>query len=339
MRRFMQILALLLVAAILASPAWAANERRLGTSGAQELRIPVGTRGIALGSATVSSSHGVESIYYNPAGAGSMQGAEAFFSNTEYLADMKVRYFAIASRQYIGVFGLHAKVLDLGDLYVTTEDAPEGTGEVESMTFAVVGLSYARYLTDAIGVGVTANYINESVLSTSANGIAFDLGLQYDAGRRGAKFGIVMKNVGPNMQFSGSDFEYTLRLPGDDPQAANRTVTAMSAEFELPSYFQLGGEIRAWEVGDNRVTACGTFQSNNFSSDEWRGGVEYGFRDLLMVRGGYAYSDQDDYLYGPTFGAGVNLPLGGSRLSVDYALQTIDSWFDDLHTFSAKFAF
>ena len=58
-----------------------------------------------------------------------------------------------------------------------------------------------------------------------------------------------------------------------------------------------------------------------------------------MIRGGYGLSDQTDYLYGPTFGAGVRLPFGGTHISVDYALQTVDSWFDDLHTFSAKVSF
>jgi hypothetical protein len=335
----MQILALFLVTAVLASPADAGNSRRLGTAGAQELRIPVGTRGVALGGATVSSSHGIESLYYNPAGTSSLLGTEASFSNTNYLADMKVRYFALATRQYIGVFAVHAKVLDLGDLYVTTEDAPEGTGEVASLTFATIGLSYARPVTDAIGFGLTANFVNESVLSSSAQGVAFDMGLQYDAQRNGMKFGLVMKNIGPNMQFSGSDFEYTLRLPGDDPQAANRTVTAMSSAFELPSYFQMGGEIRAWQKADSKVTAFGCFQSNNFSQDELRGGVEYDYQDLVLVRGGYMYADQDEYLYGPTFGVGFHLPLGTTNLKVDYALQAVDSYFDDLHTFSATFSF
>ena len=131
-------------------------------------------------------------------------------------------------------------MLDLGDLFVTTADAPEGTGEVGgSLTFATLGLSYARYLTEAISFGATASYISEKVLST-ASGCAFDLGLHYDSGWKNARFGLVMKNVGPNMRFSGSDFDYTLRLPGDDPQAANRTVSSLTADFELPSYFEMG---------------------------------------------------------------------------------------------------
>lgn len=340
MNRILQGTALLLAAATLfAAQAWAGNPDRTGTAGAQELRIPVGTRGIALGGSTVASNHGIESIYYNPAGLGSTLGTEALFSDTEYLADMKVRYFALASKMSVGVIGVTAKVLDLGDLNVTTEEAPEGTGEVESITFATLGLSYARYLTDAISFGGTIHYINESVLHTSASGVAFDLGLHYDAGWRNAKFGLVMKNIGPNMRFSGSDFEYILHIPGDDPQALPRSVTSVSSDFELPSYFQMGGEVRPWESGDNSVTAYGAFQSNNFSQDEFRGGLEYGYQDFFMVRGGYNLSDQDDFLFGPSFGVGLAVPFGSSRIAVDYALQTVDTWFDDLHTFSARVTF
>jgi hypothetical protein len=339
MKRTIQVTALLLAVAILVAPAYAGNSRRIGTAGAQELRIPVGTRGLALGGATVASNHGVESIYYNPAGLGAARGTEVLFSNTNYLADMKVRYFALAARQGGGVLGVNAKVLDVGDLYVTTVNAPEGTGEVKAITFATLGLSYARYVTDEISFGLTGNYVSESVLSATARGLAFDLGLHYDSRWHGTKFGLAMKNLGANMRFSGSDFEYSLRLPGDDPQASNRTVSTLSSDFELPSYFQMGGEIRAWQQGDNIVTAYGGFQSNNFSDDEGRGGMEYSYRDILMLRGGYAYSGQSNYMYGPAFGVGLNIPVSGSWITVDYAFQSVDSWFDDVHTFSAKFSF
>jgi len=340
MKRIPQAAALILVAAaLLGGTAWAGNIDRLGTAGAQELRIPVGTRGMGLGGSTVASNHGIESIYYNPAGLAATLGTEAFFSDTEYFADMKVRYFALASKQSIGVIGITAKVLDVGDLYVTTEEAPEGTGEVESITFATLGLTFSRYLTDNISFGGTAYYLSESVLHVSAKGVAFDLGLHYDSEWHKAKFGLAMKNIGPNMRFSGSDFEYILHLPGDDPQALPRSVTTEAADFELPSYFQMGAEVKPWQQGENALTVYGAFQSNNFSQDEIRGGLEYNYRDFFMARGGYNYSDQDDFLYGPCFGFGLVVPVGTSRITFDYALQTVDNYFDDLHTFSAKVKF
>ena len=325
--------------AALATQAEAGSERRIGTAGAQELRIPVGTRGIALAGATVASNHGLESVFYNPAGLASSEGVEAYFSNTSYIADIDVRYLALSTRQYWGSIALTAKVMDLGELVVTTEDAPDGTGQVENLTFAVIGLTGSRYLTDAISFGISAHYVSASVLDVSAKGVSFDMGLHYDLPWRNARFGLVMKNLGPDMRFDGSDLEHSVQIPGSNPNSRPRILRTQSAAFELPTFFQLGGELSAWQSGDNQVIGYGTYQSNNFSQDEFRGGIEYMYQDLLSLRGGYVYADQNEYLYGPTFGVGLGLPLGGGRIGVDYAFQSVDSFFDDLHTFSAKFSF
>ena len=55
------LLALALVA--LASPVLAGNPRRQGTAGAQELRIPVSARGLALGGGFIADVGGAEAMY------------------------------------------------------------------------------------------------------------------------------------------------------------------------------------------------------------------------------------------------------------------------------------
>ena len=104
---------------------------RKHTNGAFELQIPVGPRGTALGGTVGSDATGVEALFYNPAGVGLTQGTEALFTHTQYFADMKLNYAAIAAKMgNFGVLGFSAKVLSIGDVIVTTEDAPEGTGEI-----------------------------------------------------------------------------------------------------------------------------------------------------------------------------------------------------------------
>ena len=46
----------------------AGNKNRQGTAGAQQLLIPVGARGIALGSSAIASANGIDAIFWNPAG-------------------------------------------------------------------------------------------------------------------------------------------------------------------------------------------------------------------------------------------------------------------------------
>jgi hypothetical protein len=173
-----------------ALPATAGNDGRKGTSGAMELQIPVGPRGTALGGSAVSDVDGVEAIFWNPAGLGSLEGTEALFSHTTYFADQKLNFASVATRLGdFGVVGLNVKVLSVGDIIVTTEEAPDGTGDVISPTFTVFGLSLARQFTDRVLFGGTVNVVNERIINNTASGIAFDFGVQYMTGWKGLKLG------------------------------------------------------------------------------------------------------------------------------------------------------
>jgi len=180
-------------AALLAAapPAGAGGTDRVGTAGAQELRIPVGAASVAIGGSAVALGNGLANLYWNPASLASTDNSEALVSYSTYLADSRVNYGAVSTRLGTqGVLAVSAKVLNIGDITVTTEDAPEGTGQVLSPNFTVVGLSYGRRMTDRVLLGITGSYVNEKVADVVATGIAFDFGVQYDTGWRGLRFGL-----------------------------------------------------------------------------------------------------------------------------------------------------
>ena len=339
------LLALLLVA----GTAHAGSDERMGTSGANELRIPIGPRSTALGGTTVADASGPEALYWNPAGLATINETDVYFTHLSYIADMSVNYFAVTTRAgSFGNIGFSAKMLDVGDVYVTTEDAPEGTGEVLSPTFATFGLTYARQFTDRVRFGATAQFINETVREARARGLAFDFGFQYETGYNGLAFGFAMKNFGTSMEFSGSDFEINVPIPDAEPGATSRTVSSTSAEFEMPSYFQIGAGYDLINRGSaaastNRLRVLGTFSSMNFTPDELRGGAEYAYKDLFALRAGYGSrvsgSDADVY-NGFSFGAGLNLKLGGSsHLRFDYANRMVREFFDDTNEFAIRLTF
>lgn len=331
----------------LAGAAWAGNDGRKGTSGAHELSIPVGPRGSALGGSVVGDVDGVEAVYWNPAGLGSLEGTQALFSHTTYFADMKLNYAAVAARLGdFGVIGFNAKVLSIGDIIVTTEDAPEGTGEIISPTFTVLGVSLARQFTDRVMFGGTINLVNERILNTTASGVAFDLGVQYSTGWRGVKLGMAMKNFGTSMEFDGDDFETNLRPPDTDPTAANRTFRSSSASFEMPSYFTLAATYDVFAAPEMRLQAMGSFQNNNFFGDNLTGGLEWSYRNMFAVRGSYFASiinrtdpitgeddgevkGGDDIYSGLAFGAGAKVRTGGTNLGIDVAYRPVRDFFDD----------
>ena len=322
--------------------AWAGSSERLGTVGATELQIGVGPRSNALGGTTVADVTGAEALFWNPAGLAAMKGTQAYFSHLSYIAGMNVNYFAVTTGVGAGQLGFTVKALDVGDVIVTTEDAPDGTGEVLSPTFSVLGLTYSRQFTDRVRFGATAQFVNEKVLNTSAKGFALDLGIQYDAGYHGLTFGATMKNVGPAMSFSGSDFEVNLPVPDTEPGSANRTFTVTSAPFEIPSYFQLGAGYDLYNANESRLRLLGAFTSNNFTPDDMRTGAEYSHKDIFALRAGYGryVSDDDRDLYtGLSFGAGLNVDVGTSRLQFDYANRMVQEFFDSTHEFSVRMRF
>ena len=314
------------------APALAGSPERLGTSGADELRLPVGVRSLALGGSDVGSVTGVEALYYNPAGiAAGAASTEVLFSHARLIADMDLNYAALTQKLGdVGTLGLSVKALSIGDIPRTTETAPDGTGEIFSPTFVVIGASYGRQVTDRVAFGGTVSYVSEHILQESARGIAFDLGFQYDTDYRGLRLGLAMKNVGPSAQFTGTDFERLQHVQGDDPTAANRALSGSSGDFELPTWFQFGLSYPALHGPQGVLNVHGLYMSNSFMVDEGRVGAEYVYRKDYALRAGYKITSDNNDLYGFTYGAGLRVGVGASHMWLDYAGQTVSDFFDDI---------
>jgi hypothetical protein len=328
---------------LLVTNVYAGGGNRTGTGGAAQLLIPVGARGISMGLSNISSTSGVEALYWNPAGAAKMNNsAAATFSHMNYIADIGVEYGAVSANfQNFGILSLSLKSLSVGDILVTTTRDPDGTGKTFSPQMMTAGLTYSRQLTDQVAVGMTVNYVTETLDQVSASTIAFNVGLMYDnlASVKGLAFGIVLKNLGPKMQYDGSG----LLIEAD---AASLTRSPQyykisSAPFELPTSFELGFSFKPVIDQMNSLLASATFQNNNFSGDEYKLGLEYGYNNLFFVRGGYDLSPKnqtDEYIYGFTAGAGINYDMEGISIKVDYAYRDV-KYFDANHIFQISLGF
>jgi hypothetical protein len=344
---------------LLAGPALAGSDLRRGTDGAHELQIPVGARGSALGGTVIGDVSGVEAIYWNPAGLAATDHNAVLFSHTNYLADMKLNYVALVTRPggNLGVLGFNAKVLSVGDVIVTTEDAPDGTGEILSPTFAVLGATWAKQFTDRVLFGGTVNYVSERIANVGATGLAFDFGVQYLTEWKGLRFGMAMKNVGPSMEFSGAGLESSIQPPGSDPSATNRVYRATTASFQMPSSFSLAGSMTAHRDSRNLLTVLAAFQNNNFTGDVVRGGAEWMYRDVFALRGAWfgTYNSSVDATTGEevtklqggeqsysgySLGAGATMRTGETgHVGVDFAWRPVRAYFDDTLEMSLTFKF
>ena len=322
----------------------AGGQNRAGTAAAPELLIPVGARAMALGGATLATTASIEALHWNPAGlARARTHASMMFSTMSYLADVRVHYAAVGARfEPLGWLALSIKTLDFGEIPITTEMAPDGTGATFSPTFFTVGATYARALTDRITLGSTAHYVVERIERVSATGVSFDAGLQYAnlGGIQDLDLGVAVKHIGSRLQFNGPGLLRPGQLDGLRRPRAAYKVEASSAD--LPSTFELGLGYHRTPTASGQVALSSVFQHHNFARDQWKLGVEYQHRKFFAVRAGFDYAgpaDDEVYIFGTSYGFGLRFDLGTlERVRIDYAYTTVD-FFDALNTFTFQVDF
>jgi hypothetical protein len=340
MRKIKLISIFFLVSAISVSTVFAGGGNRKGTAGATELLIPVGARGISMGSATLTNSIGIESLFYNPANiARSTFSTNAYFSHMNYFADIGVEYGALSTNlEGFGTVAFSIKALDIGEIPVTTIENPDGTGQTFTPQYLTIGVTYSRLLSDRIAVGVTANYVSEKLDLVSASGFAFNIGISYNnfANVNGLSLAIVMKNLGPQMKFDGSGLYYQANVA--DFTRPSSYLKLETASFELPSTLELGIGYNYDFNETNSLQFSSVFQNSNFYGDEYKFGAEYSYNNLFFLRGGYAFAPEleSDYnAFGLTAGAGINYDVGGVAVKVDYAYRQME-FFEDNHIFAVS---
>ena len=269
-RRFLACAVLLGMVSLMAV---AGNINRTGTAGAQELLIPVGAKDVALGGSDMAYTTGVDAIYWNPAGVARGDGVQAMFSHMSYIGDIGIEYGAVTvNAGDLGFLGFSIKAVNFGNIPTTTEDYPDGTGQTYSPAYVTSGITYSRMLNDRISVGATVNLVSEKIMSTSATGVAVDAGVQYNGlGVPGLKLGVSIKNVVPNMTFSGADLYRTGNTTSDS--RGTQTYAVVAAPFELPSQMELGLAYD-WKADDsNNLTVFTDFENNNYQDDIWKFGA------------------------------------------------------------------
>jgi hypothetical protein len=314
---------IILVAIFVANIGVAGPKKKYGTSAAPELLIPVGSAGTSLSGANLSSISGVDAMYWNPAGlsAISSKTGEAMVSHMNYVADMNLQYIGGAFKLgNIGVLGASVKIFNVGDILQTTEYYPEGTGVVIKPTYITGTIGLARQMTDRIRFGANIKYISENVADVSANAFAFDFGLQYIGGNTGLSFGIALKNLGPQLTFNGPGLDQTSIING---QKITQRITLQS--FDLPTNLEIGMGYKKAFGKDNNIGLSVAFKNSSFSSDEFKVGLEYNYKDFFYVRGAYNIflNSDENNLFGPTIGAGLHYPVGSLILGFDYAYRFV----------------
>jgi hypothetical protein len=339
---FSGLLLLTIIVGFLTAPTYAGDPARIGQAAGVQVQVPVSARDLAMGGANIALTSGLNALYWNPAGLPRMTNAGAGqFSRMTIFNDIGVNYVAVAFKsESLGSVGLSIKSFDFGDIpYTTNEDMDATSGRTFSPTFVTIGLTYAKNLTEAVNVGVTAKIVNETVPRASATAVAFDIGLQYDrlGGIDGVSFGVTIKNIGTNLQYGGSGLGDTYSTGIGRDEVLNRAASSN----QLPASIELGAAYQAFVMENSNLTVSGVFQSNNFENDVVRGGLEYGYDNFLFARAGYNFvegTEAEDQLYDFTLGAGIHYAVGDVDLTLDYAFQNTQ-YFDATNMFTLSIGF
>jgi hypothetical protein len=343
-----------LFAAVVAVGVKAGNPERIGQAGASQLLINPFARNAGMVGSNSAKVRGLEAQFLNVAGTAYTRKTELMFNRSNWLAGTDIFINSFGLTQGVGetgTIGFGVVAINAGKIDITTEDQPEGGLGTYNPTFYNISLSYAKMFSDNIYGGVNFKAISEQIPNAAARGIAIDAGIQYHTGKYDQiHIGISLKNWGPKMHYVGDGLSRQVTVNSVN-NSYQLTVNNRSGAFELPTLINIGGSYDLYLTRDSsglskkhRLSLNGTFTSNSFTYDNGLFGVEYAWKEMLMVRGGL-YTEKGIFktetrrtaFTGPAAGITFEIPFSEKRstIGLDYSYRFTNP-FGGTHTFGVR---
>lgn len=285
--------------------------QRAGISALTFLKVDVNPRSAALGGASLCLSGDAYSPGTNPAALAETEGLQLAVSNTRWIGGADFGYFAAGKDFKFGHLALSAQGFSSGAMEVRTEFQPNGTGELFYANGAKIAATYSKRLTDMFSYGVSAGVVYESLNQLRAVTPVVDLAFLYQTDFRDLRFSVMLQNFGPNTSLRG-DISIDSVFPG-----RTRTID----QYPAPTVFRLGLSATAWKDSASQQLLTGLIQLDhpNDNAESLRFGLEYSWKNLLMLRAGYKLGLQDQSA--PTAGMGLRMRMGRNPVRLDYAFE------------------
>ena len=320
-----------------------AQTRKAGINSAAFLKVGVGARQVALGSAVTSLNGDVNNMFWNPAGVALQnETMQASFTHNNWIAGLNQEVAAVSyNLQDIGTIGVGFMTFGVSNIpadrdygYTDPQLAAQQIDQVGSSTYDYQDLllqaTISRYISDNLTLGLTAKYINEKIDDQNATAIAFDLGSVYNIGVLGWSIGARINNLGSDIKF------YDFASP-------------------IPLTFSMGTSMTPIDVGKTSVMVAVDLVKPQDGQQYYYSGMEFAYDKMLFLRLGWKFNYSyfgltGDGIDGGTtqrspittsaekgsLGAGFRVPLEGYTVAFDYS-YTIFTGLDAVHRFTIQF--
>lgn len=261
-----------------------------GTTGGVILKESQGARSLAMGDAFTGVASGAETIFWNPAGLGTMKAPEVSAMYFKEIANM-----GLMSLQYAqplagyGTAGLALESFSAGDMEVNYLDGSSKT--VNAQQDFILNLAYGKNITNNLFAGANLKYLNSTLAETAtAKTMTLDLGCLYRLPQvEGLSLGLDLQNIGGSMKYleESDQLSFTVRAGAAYTKPLQNNMLTISADLNKPKEL----------------------------STRFNLGAEYVYNKLIALRAGYKFGyDLDSFTTG--FGLKMN------RYSLDYAFAT-----------------
>lgn len=305
------------------------------------MNIGVDAAALGMSNAVTSCTNDVNSGYWNPAGLIGLEGKQVSLMHASYFANIAQYDYAAYATPIDEESSWGFSVIRFGvDNIMNTTQLIDSQGNVDYNRISLfsvadygVTFSYARKLKfPGFQYGVNAKVIRRIIGKFASSwGFGFDAGIQLE--RNDWKFGLMLRDITTTYNvWAINENEYNSIKDAVNGQnqtlPENSEITIPKVQLGLSKKFEFHNEtslLAAANLNMSFVKTNDIFSTNGLSIDPALG-FEYGYSDLVFVRGGVGNFQnvvQIDNTKKVGFQPNIGLGFKYKGIQIDYALTDL----------------
>ncbi len=332
-----------------------AERTKVAQVGMQFLKIGVGARAVGMGEACTVSLNDMSTIFWNPGALALMEESGMALYQTNWICDIKHYAFAGAyDLKRYGTVGISLIYMDYPTLTATRPPQSweigqpvQVLGEFSIAEFAF-GLTYSRRVTDKLSVGGQIKYVYQDLggsdvilagiqnpadptnivgyetthVKNNIGAVGFDFGSVYYTGFKSLRFGMVVQHFSKDIEFKSA-------------KDKRHEPFSMPLTFKLGIAMEISDFLPQWSETHKLTFSTDLLHPRDYT-ERVHLGLEYWFKDLLALRGGYKFNYTSESFTG---GVGIRFSMGGMKAYLDYSISNFGEYLDYINRFNFGFQF